>query len=414
VPYVAGGTLTLAEEKNMTTIALVNVPARGHINPTLPIVRELVARGHALHYFVASKCRGIVEGVGASFHALPHIERIGAGAAGPPAPPGDRELALLPFVMACQSTEVVPQLVETIRSLGAQCLVYNTLSLWARLAGEFLRLPTVGFRPFHAPRSPRAVTGPFATESLAQLADAAERALAQLAQAFERLPPSLDSLVSQSENPTLIFMPREFAFEAESFDERFLFVGPSLPEVPPEPWPFESTPDGARRRAYVSLGTLRNDDPAFYRLCFSAFEPGAWEVVMSVGERVDLTALAPFPANFLVAPSVRQIAVLPHADVFVTHGGLNSVMESLYFGVPMVVIPSIGEQRLTGSRIGALGLGVALEREAVTRERLRDSASRVARNASVLARIAPMRDRVRAAGGYLRAADAIVQRASRS
>jgi NDP-glycosyltransferase len=206
---------------------------------------------------------------------------------------------------------------------------------------------------------------------------------------------------------TLIFMPKEFQFEGDRFDDRFLFVGPSLIETPPERWPFETPATGKPLRVYISLGTLRNNEPGFYRLCFAAFNQREWQVVMSVGDRIDVASLVPYADNFLVARSVQQTALLPNVDVFVTHGGLNSTMESLYFGVPLVVVPSIREQRLTAKRVQELGLGIVLEREILTPGNLGDSVLTVAGDREVGRRVKAMQYLTRAAGGFRRAADAI-------
>jgi MGT family glycosyltransferase len=164
------------------------------------------------------------------------------------------------------------------------------------------------------------------------------------------------------------------------------------------------------------LGTLRNDDPEFYRACYSALPPDEWQVVMSVGEQVDLGVLEPVPVNFRVARSVRQTAILPQVDLFITHGGLNSVMESLTFGIPMIVIPSIREQALTARRVDALGCGLVLDRETVTPSSLKEHASAVVNNGAMKSRLAEMRESIVAGGGYRRAADALVRyaRAQRS
>lgn len=61
----------------MTTYAFFNLPARGHINPTLPIVKELVARGDDVYYFTAEEFKELVESVGAKFQFLPPLERLG-------------------------------------------------------------------------------------------------------------------------------------------------------------------------------------------------------------------------------------------------------------------------------------------------------------------------------------------------
>ena len=393
----------------MLTFAFFNLPARGHLNPTLPVVKELVAGGATVHYCVDEKYRKLVESVGGKFNLLPSLNRLGQRKAGDSSGPDDRQIALMPFAMAYQAKQVVPDLVEALRALNPDCLVYNTLSLWPRLAARIMGIPAVGFRPFHGLRVHRTVVAPFASERLARLAAAADRQLAALMSLFGKPILTLEELVSQIEDLTIMFVPKEFQHDAEAFDKRFLFVGPSFIEAEPEPWPFGEDCRRAHLRAYISLGTLRNDDPEFYRTCFSAFKPDEWQVVMSVGERVDINLLEPMPANFLVARSVRQTAILPHVHVFITHGGLNSVMESLYFGVPMLVIPSIKEQQLTAHRVEILGYGTVLERTTVTSEILRQNAYALLEDNAMKPRLGLMQKTMGATGGYRRAAEAIVQ-----
>jgi MGT family glycosyltransferase len=392
----------------MSRYAFFNLPARGHLNPTLPIVKELVAGGDEVHYFVGEEYSELVEAAGAIFHSLPSLNRLGDQKNEVSSPPGDKQIALMPFAMAYQAPLVVPQLVETLRALNLDCLLYNSLSLWPRIAGRITGIPSVAFRPFHGPRGHRSVVAPFASDRLARLAVATNRELEKLMSSFKRAPLTLEELVSQVEDLTVVFVPREFQYQAEAFDERFLFVGPSFIEGDPEPWPFEDSSPRRHRRAYISLGTLRNDDPEFYRACFAAFQPDAWQIVMSVGEHVDLNLLGLVPQNFLVARSVRQTAVLPHVDVFVTHGGLNSVMESLYFAVPMVVIPSIKEQQLTAHQVATFGCGVLLDRDSVSPASLQATASALVDDKAMQSRLATVQREITAAGGYRRAAAAIV------
>jgi MGT family glycosyltransferase len=65
-------------------------------------------------------------------------------------------------------------------------------------------------------------------------------------------------------------------------------------------------------------------------------------------------------------PFVPQLEMLQRASMFVTHGGMNSTMEALYYGVPMVVLSQMMEQEMTARRIEELGLGVALDQENLT------------------------------------------------
>jgi MGT family glycosyltransferase len=392
----------------MSTFAFFNLPARGHVNPTLPVVKELVGGGATVHYFVGEAYRESVETVGGVFHTLPPLTRLGDQKGEESSAPGDREIALMPFAMAYQAPQVVPQLVETLRALKPDCLVYNTLSLWPRLAGRILEIAAVGFRPFHGPRAHGSLAAPFASERLVRLAAAIDRELATLMSSFSKPPLRLEHLVSQVEDLIVMFVPRQFQHDSQAFDDRFLFVGPSFLEGVPAPWPFEDA-DRMHRRAYISLGTLRNNDPEFYRACFAAFRPDEWQIVMSVGEHIDLNLLQPVPPNFLVARNVYQTGILQQVDVFITHGGLNSVMESLYFGVPMFVSPSIKEQHLTARRVEALRCGIVLGRESVTPESLRENASSLLIDEAIKTYLGEMQQQTIAAGGFRHAAKAIAR-----
>jgi MGT family glycosyltransferase len=126
-----------------------------------------------------------------------------------------------------------------------------------------------------------------------------------------------------------------------------------------------------------------------------------------VGDRIDIAALGPVPANFQVAPHVAQLEVLAEADVFVSHGGLNSTMESLFYGVPLVVMPATREQRLTARRVRELGLGVVLEREGLTAEGLRQAARLAATDPEMRARVREMRQILLESGGATMAAAAL-------
>jgi UDP:flavonoid glycosyltransferase YjiC (YdhE family) len=192
----------------MTTFAFFNLPARGHLNPTLPIVKQLVSEGATVHYFVGEEYRELVERAGSRFHSLPTLKRLGNEEEQKPSAPDDRQIALMPFAMVYQAPHVVPQLIEALRPLHPDCLVYNTLSLWPRLVARIEGIPAAGFRPFHGPRAHRSVAAPFSSEKLTQLAVATDQELASLMQTFGKPPLSLEALVSQVEDLTLMFVPK--------------------------------------------------------------------------------------------------------------------------------------------------------------------------------------------------------------
>jgi MGT family glycosyltransferase len=159
---------------------------------------------------------------------------------------------------------------------------------------------------------------------------------------------------------------------------------------------------------YISLGTAFNNQVDFYQMCFDAFAQSGWQVVLSFGTHIDPAALKEPPTNFLIAPHVPQLEVLSRADLFISHGGMNSTMESLWFGVPLVVVPQMIEQEMNAHRVQELGLGLALDKETLTAEKLRAAVEQVAHDPSLYARVQAMQQEIRQAGGYQRAADAII------
>jgi MGT family glycosyltransferase len=136
----------------------------------------------------------------------------------------------------------------------------------------------------------------------------------------------------------------------ETFDDRFRFIGPSF-SVRAEGGDFDWTAVNNPVLIYISLGTLFNGDAGFYRKCLEAFRDVDCQAILSVGGNVAPEALGAPPPNVIVRSHVPQIEVLRRATVFITHGGMNSVSESLSCGVPMVLVPQMSEQELVSGRV---------------------------------------------------------------
>jgi len=285
------------------------------------------------------------------------------------------------------------------------------MCVWARIVTQVLNVPAISFRPtyvmnehmFAMMAQRRNQNFPDMREVLAKIS----AGLAELCESYHIPPFDPHSIFMHAEQLTIVFMPKPFQPEGDALDERYLFVGPSiLPRHENNHFPLDKLSN--EPILYISLGTVFNNQPDFFKMCFDAFGEQPWQVVLSIGRYVDPTALGPIPDNFLISSYVPQLEILPRTRVFVTHGGMNSTMESLYYGVPMVVIPQMTEQAVTAQRVAEMGLGIALEKDAVNATVLRDAVERIASEASFRERVQNMQRVTREAGGYQRAADAIM------
>ena len=106
------------------------------------------------------------------------------------------------------------------------------------------------------------------------------------------------------------------------------------------------------------MGTVNNDMMPFYNACISAFKNTDYHVIMSVGNLVSMDNFKNIPENISIFPYIDQIAVLKQADVFLSHCGMNSVSESLYFEVPLVMFPQTTEQKGVAKRVLELNAGI--------------------------------------------------------
>lgn len=397
----------------MATYAFFNIPAYGHVNPTLAIVQELVRRGHKVSYYLTEDFRDVVQATGAIFQ--PYESKIKEMRAVSPAANGTgKPLQVGPTFIFEDKQFVPPQIIDRVRAEQPDVIVYDFMCTWARPVLDEIDAAAVITKPTYASNEHFNLMARM-REGLQNMPGASEMRQRMIALMTAQDKPSehpmnnLVSVFSHAEELNIIFIPKEFQPEGETFDERFLFVGPSIaPRHEGSDFPFDQLKSD-RPLLYISLGSVFNNRPEFYKQCFAAFADQPWQVLLSIGKHVDPGTLGQQPDNFLLSPYAPQLDILPRTRLFITHAGTNSVMESMYFGVPMILFPQQPEQQMHAQRVVDLGLGVMLDTENVTASMLREAVETVTNDETYRERAQRMQQSVRLSGGYQRAADALIQ-----
>ncbi|MGV4925575.1 glycosyl transferase [Streptomyces sp. BHT-5-2] len=380
-------------------LLFVTLGGHGHVNPTLPLVEELVRRGHRVDYATGAEHGEMVTKAGARWVELPALPRMD-----PPTEFGPEAFGLLMGRLFDAMRASYPVLRDHCANEPVDAVCYDAMTWSGRVVAEHLGLPAVRLVPHLASNEHYSLFNGFmdATGPESPVAGVIAAGCQEFtAEHGVELDPA--NLLDVTEKLNLVFIPREFQPAGDTFDERFHFIGPSVGSRENEPW---SPPDPETPVVFIALGTVFNNRPEFYRTCIEAFADEPYHVAMSVGG-VDPAGLGPLPPSFDVRPRFPQPAVLQRATAFVSHTGMNSTMEALYYGVGLIAVPQMPEQAANAGRMQELGLGEQLDTKAVTAESLRAAVARVAGDPQIRTNLDRMRKVVRGSGGAARGVDVI-------
>ena len=186
-----------------------------------------------------------------------------------------------------------------------------------------------------------------------------------------------------------------------AFPEHYVFVGPSIHDRPESvEFPWEELED--RPRVLVSLGTVNSDvGDRFYRTTVEALGSREMQVILvAPPERVGVA-----PDNVLVRSFVPQLALMEHMDAVVSHGGHNTVCESLAHGLPLVVAPIRDDQPIVAEQVVRAGAGLRVRFGRLRAEQLRSAVEQVLREPDYREAARGVQDSFASAGGASTAAD---------
>ncbi|MFB4338561.1 macrolide family glycosyltransferase [Bacillus sp. BR_16] len=390
----------------MAKVLMFNFPGEGHINPTIALVEELIKRGEEVIYYCVEKYRSKIDNTGALFRPYENfisqidmVKRMSRQM--------DSQELLLHMVKSMD--KIIEVILEEVKEEEYDYVIYDNNFAVGWIIAEVLQLPKISSCTTFA------ITKKIASALMKNHGEENKKSplYQEVICILKKWEDMYGITLNEKQNVmtcpgdiTIVYTSKLYQPNVEEFDDSYIFVGPSIAQRK-DVDSFSLEQEKGNKLIFISMGTVFNQQPDFYYTCFEAFRDSSVTVILAIGEQNDISQLDNIPSNFKLYNYVPQLDILQHTDLFITHGGMNSSSESLYFSVPMLVIPVMGDQPIVAQRIEELEAGVQLDRNLLTPEILRNTAIHVLSNNIYTKNSHRIGKSLKNAGGYNKAVDEI-------
>lgn len=390
-----------------------NIPAHGHINPSLPLVSELDRRGHKITYFTTEVYRQRVAETGASVQIYNDVEddyfdRRGLDGS----IPQKAAHALLTTTKA-----ILPEMLEVANQIRPDYILYDCMCPWGYFVAQIMGLPSVSSASL-LPLSPRALLNwrtlylffPMLVKGFSD-GNTANRLSRTLGKQYQVKPLTMMNILNAPGDLVISYSSDIYVPLAQALPNYVKLVGWTMQENASDA-PFVH--DSQHPLIYISLGTVANENVPFFEMCINALADTPYDVLISTGGRFVPERFGTPPPNITVKSWVPQSQVLRQASLFITHGGLNSIHDGLYCGLPLLVVPQQTEQTFNALRVVDLGAGLMFKNGEVNPHTLRAAVMHLLSDSRYTSAAKHVGDSLRSAGGIARAVDEIEAMLSRT
>jgi MGT family glycosyltransferase len=422
------GTGIAGERRSVRRIGILSFSSPGHFYPLTALGRRLQSRGHEVVYFQVADLERPIRAAGLRFRQIGREDF----------PPGslrarDDEVGKLKGLAALRcSLRGIKRKAETlfrdapaaIRDEGVDSLLIDQIEMAGGTVAEHLGLPFVSVAaalPVNTDPSAPPVTLSWSHRAgvRARLRNrvgnaAFEWIFAGVLRAINRqrrawgLPPARNFNALFSGLAQVAQMPAALELPGRRLPPHVHHTGPWTDAAGREPVDFPwHRLEAGRPLVYASMGTLQNGVLRTFRMIAEACAGLDLQLVISLGGGQDPALLGDLPGDPVVVAYAPQLELIARSALTISHGGLNTALESLAWGVPMVVLPVAYDQPGVGARVEWSGVGRSIPVGRLTVERLRDAVRLVLGDPAYRKRARLLRSRIETADGLNRAADLI-------
>jgi MGT family glycosyltransferase len=328
-------------------------PMAGHVNPTISVGHELVARGHDVAWTGPREV--VAEALGPDDAFLPITlpgelsESIRVRA------PERRGLAALKHLigdfLVPLAHGMLPGVRQAVGDFKPDALLVDQQALAGLAVAEAEGLPWATSATTSANLLDQMALMP----QVQEWADGLQRDFLRTAGLDESAVAATD--LRFSPRLVLVFSTEELVGPSlADLPDHYVFVGPSIADRPDgTPFDWDWLHRGDDPVVLVSLGTLNwHNGARFFDVAAEALAGMAVRAVMlAPPDLVDNV-----PHNVLAVERVPQLALMDHLDAVVCHGGHNTVCEALAHGLPLVVAPIRDDQPAVAEQVVNAGAGL--------------------------------------------------------
>jgi zeaxanthin glucosyltransferase len=413
----------------MTHFGLICPVATGHLNPMTTLGHELQQRGHRVTLFGILDARSKTLAAGLEFWAIGEEEFPAGSSAASFAKLGELSgLAALKYTITLFQQLTVMLLREApkaIEAAGVELLLVDQTSFGGGTVADFLKLPfisvasalmlnrEIGVPPINAnwsysPAWWAQLRNQFGYQLLSRITQPIVKTVAEYRQEW-KLPPHFCPNDAYSQLAQICQQSAEFEFPRQHLPPSFHFTGPYSRSISREPasFPFEKLT--GQPLIYASMGTLQNRLSGVFENIAQACVGLDAQLVIALGGGSNPESLPNLPGSPLVVGYAPQLELLQRATLTITHAGMNTALESLSNGVPMVAIPIANDQPGVAARIAWTGTGEVVSLAKSRSSRLRAAVKQVLTEESYKQNAVRLQAAIRRAGGVSRAADIVEQ-----
>ncbi|ADV84670.1 glycosyltransferase [Terriglobus saanensis] len=412
-------------------VAFLGVRVPGHLNPTTTLARKLQARGHDVVFLSVPDTEPFVRAaqlpyvpfsekdfpVGSLAKSLDQLNKL----------KGQEALEMVMRLVSANMESAFRNLPQALQDVKADALVLDESERGLGCVPMHLGMPYVhisnalpidlaGITPVCTFDWPHETTPEARTRNQAGVRSLLRiyEPILSVARAYaERVGLKIDwsdPYATISPLGWLTQMPREFDFESSHWPPSFHYTGPfhdGLGRIESDfPWDRLT----GEPLIYASMGTLQNGLESVFQTIAEAVgtRPGM-QLVLSIGPALDPEKISPLPHNCIVVKNAPQMELLKRAALCITHAGLNTALESLTQGVPMVAVPVSIDQPGVAARIAYTKTGKFVPIKELTVPRLAALIDEVLSNPEYRQNAMKMKEAIVRTNGLEKAADLIEQ-----